>query len=227
MENEDTTSPRPSLFNLRQLSLVAWLLDAPDGTRRFMIDTGKTRKFYETGAPRADDGLLPVSAFHTEERSDVAIATRAEFGGGFTFDPWDLFKAGILTRHERRYPNMPASAVSFEDKVADIYIPGKWNLGSVYYEIGNAWVREWYAQKGKARRDKLLTASREKEAATRRRAVFGRMIRSSRPFRRSWRPSCLPAIGSSCPVIASSAPAWWRRSSGKARSASRFAIQSQ
>ncbi|MCS4088852.1 hypothetical protein [Rhizobium sp. BK176] len=176
MKKEDTNFPRPSLFNLRQLSLVAWLLDAPSGTRRFMIDTGKTRKFYETGAPRAEDGLLPVSAFHPDEKSDIAKAARDEFGGSFKFDPWDLFKAGILGRYERRYPNMAASTVSFEDKVADIYIPGKWNLGSVYYEIGNDWAREWYAQSGKARREKLLAALREKEAATRRRAVFGRMV---------------------------------------------------
>jgi hypothetical protein len=192
MKKEDTTSPRPSLFNLRQLSLVAWLLDAPAGTRRFMIDTGKTRKFYETGAPRAEDGLLPVSAFHMDEKNEVAKAARDEFGGSFKFDPWDLFKAGILSSHERRYPNMPASALSFEDKVADIYIPGKWNLGSVYYEIGNDWVREWYVQKGKARREKLLTAIREKEAATRRRAVFGRMV-SIQPTVSKELASILPA----------------------------------
>jgi hypothetical protein len=176
MTKEDINSPRPSLFNLRQLSLVSWLLDAPAGTRRFMIDTGKVRKFYETGAPRAEDGLLPVEAFHDMDITDVAKAARVEFGGSFKFDPWDLFKAGILTRHERRYPNMPASTVSFEDKVADIYIPGKWNLGSVYYEIGADWTRDWYVQSGKARREKLLTALREKAAATRRRAVFGRMV---------------------------------------------------
>lgn len=176
MKNEDTKSPRTTLFNLRQLSLVAWLLDAPAGTRRFMVDTGKVRKFYETGEPRAEDGLLPVKAFHDKDITDAAKAARAEFGGSFKFDPWDLFKAGILGRHERRYPNMAASTVSFEDKVADIYIAGKWNIGSVYYEIGSDWVRDWYTQKGMARREKLLTALREKEAATRRRAVFGRMV---------------------------------------------------
>jgi hypothetical protein len=192
MGKQDTTSPRASLFNLGQLSLVDWLLDAPDGARRFMIDTDRTRKFYETGAPRAEDGLLPVSSFHTEEKNDVAKAVRDEFGGSFKFDPWDLFKAGILSSHERRYPNMPASTVSFEDKVADIYIPGKWNLGSVYYEIGGDWVLDWYTNQAKARREKLLAAHRQKEAAMRRRAVFGRPV-SIRPTISTELAALLPA----------------------------------
>lgn len=176
MKNKDAKPPRPSLFNLRQLSLVSWLLSAPEGARRFMVDTGKVLKFYETGAPREEDGLLPVAAFNAEDRADVATEVRADFGGSFKFDMSDLMMTDLVRAYPRRYPNMAADAVSFEDKVADIYIPGKWNLESVYYEIAGDWTGEWYLEKGKARREKLLSAVKEKDAALLRRAVFGRTV---------------------------------------------------
>lgn len=180
MKNEDAKSPRPSLFNLRQLSLVSWLLSAPEGTRRFMVDSGRVRKFYETAAPREEDGLLPISGFHAEDRGDVAAEARADFGGSFKFDMSELMKADLVRAYPRRFPNMARDAVSFEDKVADIYIPGKWNLESVYYEIAGGWTGEWYLEKGKARREKLLAAVKEKDTSMLRRAVFGRTV-SIRP----------------------------------------------
>ncbi len=179
MKNEDTKSPRPSLFNLRQLSLLAWMLSAPEGTRRFMVDIGNVRKFYETGAPREEDGLLPIKGFSADDRGDLATALRADFGGSFKFEPWDLVSAGLLVSHRRRYPNMAADEVCFEQKVADIYLepPGRWVYESVYYGIAGEWAADWFREKGEPRRAKLLSASKEKDASLTRRAVFGRTVR--------------------------------------------------
>jgi hypothetical protein len=74
---------------------------------------------------------------------------------------------------------MPAEEVSFAEKVADIYLapPGKWVYESVYYEIAGDFAAEWYREKGDARRTKLLSAVKEKDASLTRRAVFGRSVR--------------------------------------------------
>jgi hypothetical protein len=178
MKKEDIKSPRPSLFNLRQLSLLHWMLSAPEGMRRFMVDSGRVRKFYETGAPR-EDGLLPVKGFSSEDGGDLASALRRDFGGSFKFEPWDLVNAGLLTSHSMRFPNMPAETVCFQQKVSDIYLepPGRWASTPVYYGVAGEWVVDWFREKGEPRRTKLLAASREKEASLTRRAVFGCTLR--------------------------------------------------
>ena len=176
MENETVSRPRPSLFNLRQLTLVEWFLSAPEGSRRFLVENGKTLKFFETGAVRPD-GKFAVSGIVDGENSTAARLLANEFGGRIRVQPYDLVEYGILSYHPTRYPNMAADAVSMAEKVADIHIDGNWSHNSACYEIAADWVGDWYFGAPSERRAKLLSKAREKDAATHRRAVFGRTWR--------------------------------------------------
>lgn len=176
MKKESDKPLRASQFNLRQLTLVSWLLSAPEGSRRFVVASGRMLKFFETGAVR-EDGKLPVTVILDDGRSPASRELEAEFGGKIKVSPDDLVQSGLLTCFHTRYPAMDKAQVSFAEKVADIYIEGSWGLGGSYYEIGGDWVRDWYAQNGASRRRKLLDALLAKSEAVRRRAVFGRTWR--------------------------------------------------
>lgn len=177
MDKDLATSLRPSQFNLRQLSVLAWLLSTPEGSRRFLVRTSPLIKYFETG-PRRDDGLLPVTVISDyDTNGPVLAAMRTEMGGKLSVDPHPLVKSGLLRAFDSRYPGMPKDACSFSEKIADIYIPGNWVPGSSYYEVAGEWVRSWYEEKGAHRRQKLMAAKVAKDASVLRRAIFGHPVK--------------------------------------------------
>lgn len=168
--------PAPGKFNHRQLAVLEWLLAAPSGVRRFLVTSMHNVKFCETGDVR-EDGMVSLSIFMADDRSPNAKALLEAAGGRLKFDPYQMAVAGLLASTHKRHDGLPSGDLSFDDKVAGIFIPGKWAFGSTYYEIAGDDVAEWFREKGGPRLAALRSKAQEKASTTRRRAVFGRRVR--------------------------------------------------
>lgn len=156
-----------------ELSLLGWL--AADAKNRFAIASEHSFACYEKLTPR-EDGLRPVRKLADYQKDDASDALKAWFGGVIAWKP------GALLEDERfvRYV-MLGTAFKKEDRelfkaaVADVYIPGSWNLSSVYIGATEAGI-EWWNSTGAELHASLLekiAARREKDRAAERRAVFG------------------------------------------------------
>ncbi len=95
METQDLALLRPSALNLRQLSLVEWLLSAPLGTRRFLVESPMHLKFCETGE-RLANGMLSVKITLPNDYGAPAKELRDFFGGKVVVSLEPLVAAGLL-----------------------------------------------------------------------------------------------------------------------------------
>ncbi len=189
METQDLALLRPSALNLRQLSLVEWLLSAPLGTRRFLVESPMHLKFCETGE-RLANGMLSVKITLPNDYGAPAKELRDFFGGKVVVSLEPLVAAGLLVLFPSR-ARSSSERVTFEDRTADISIPGNWSIHSRCYEIAGPSVAEWYESKGRSRREKLLSVASAKIASVTRRAVFGRTV--------NVRPAMDPGLASMLP----------------------------
>lgn len=156
-----------------ELSLLGWLAEDPGN--RFAMASEHTFACYEKQAPR-EDGLRPVRKLADFQNDADSDALKEWFGGKIAWKAGALLEDGFFVRHL-----MLGSAFKKDDRelfqkaVADVYIPGSWNLSSAYIGITDAGI-EWWKSTGAELHASLLTkigAKREKERASERRAVFG------------------------------------------------------
>lgn len=156
-----------------ELSLLGWLAEDPGN--RFAMASEHTFACYEKQAPR-EDGLRPVRKLADFQNDADSDALKEWFGGKIAWKAGALLEDGFFVRHL-----MLGSAFKKDDRelfqkaVADVYIPGSWNLSSAYIGVTDAGI-EWWKSTGAELHASLLTkigAKREKERASERRAVFG------------------------------------------------------
>jgi len=189
MKNKDlATCPRPADFSFNQLVVLEWLLGGQSG-RRFVVDSGLSQKLFATTSVR-EDGKSEVIAWaggfdRLEKLPDtdaarLRLATFREvdeaFGGRKPVDLQALVAAGLISRYRHPMQYLIGDKPSppfFDDKVADIHIPGKWTYDSSYAEVSGDHVRIWWESKGAARLAALREKARVKRQGLTRRAVFG------------------------------------------------------
>lgn len=156
-----------------ELSLLGWL--AADPKVRFAIESEHSFACYEKLAPR-EDGLRPIRKLADFQKDDASSALKEWFGGKIAWKAGALAGDGFFDRYV-----MLGTAFKKEDRelfkaaVADVYIPGSWNLSSVYIGATEAGI-EWWKSTGAELHASLLAkiaAKREKHRAAERRAVFG------------------------------------------------------
>ncbi len=176
MENKTTAgAPRKSAGKpgILELSLLGWL--AEDPKNRFAIASDHSFACYEKQAPR-EDGLRPVRKLADFQKDADSDALKVWFGGKIAWKAGALLDEGCFVRHV-----MLGTAFKNDDRelfkaaVADVYIPGSWNLSSAYIGVTDAGI-EWWKSTGSELHASLLekiAARREKDRAAERRAVFG------------------------------------------------------
>lgn len=156
-----------------ELSLLGWL--AEDPANRFAMASEYTFACYEKQAPR-EDGLRSVRKLADFQNDADSDALKEWFGGKIAWKAGALLEDAFFVRHL-----MLGSAFKKDDRelfqraVADVYIPGSWNLSSAYIGVTDAGI-EWWKSTGAELHASLLAkigAKREKERASERRAVFG------------------------------------------------------
>jgi hypothetical protein len=177
MKNKDSeaihaVAPKASLFNVHHLGVLKWLLEAPDGERRFVVQHGTTTKYFETEG-LDERGKRPVRRLMKDSGGAGYEALCDTLRGRFEVDLFPLVAKGLLLSFRERNP-ASGDGTYFAEKVADIAIPGKWPSPSACFELSNS-ASGWWETSGHPRYEKLAGKHRQREAAVRRLAVFGRV----------------------------------------------------
>lgn len=184
MGNDHTSKTEPMRDNISpdiklgvaELALLGWLAGAPD--KRFAVVSGKNvQKLYERLEPR-EDGLHPVRSHAEWDKGDsVLTEMKTWFGGKISWDTRPLEEAGLVNSYARMAKNFGDKDREFDKSVADVYIPGQWNLDAHYVSVAGVTAVTWWAAYGRERHSKLLDAIGGRIAkmeVAKRQAVFGK-----------------------------------------------------
>jgi hypothetical protein len=167
-----TRAPSSLKPKLPELSLLGWL--AEDPANRFAIESEHTFSCYEKLAPRPD-GLRPVRKMSDHLADQFTVELTTWFGGKIAWKSGPLSEQGFFLKQRRVGAYKDGSVATFNELVADVYIPGDWILSSIYIAATENGVA-WWNEHGRAIHAAMLAKvaeKREQERAAERRAVFG------------------------------------------------------
>ncbi|NTF17931.1 hypothetical protein G6L37_05910 [Agrobacterium rubi] len=166
------TGKKAAALGVQELALAGWL--AADPGNRFAMAGGRYFACYEKLPPR-QDGKRPVAKIGDWEKTGQAASLKVWFGGTIGCKPSRLADLGYFSVYAMLGTVGRNDRILFQEAVADIHIPGSWNLDSRYIAL-TASGEAWWAAEGReahaAALDKIAAASARAKAAERR-AVFG------------------------------------------------------